>query len=98
MGDIRHLERSDSVETSAVSDYFDTVPTMNATQKEEGRMVKTSNLIHSLRVVAGFALAGAVLSGLTLGWIPALSAVSLQEIGGLVGAGAGLLASLKTNA
>jgi hypothetical protein len=67
---------------------------MNATQ-EEGRMDLTSSLIHSLRVVAGFALAGAVLSGLTLGWIPALSAISIQEIGGLIGAGAGALAALK---
>ena len=93
MGDTKEVVRSHSVEPTAVSDYVDAVP-MNATL-EEGQMTKSSNLIHSLRVVAGFALAGAVLSGLTLGWIPALSAVSVQEIGGLIGVGAGVLASLK---
>src|SRR5437870_3079973 len=80
MGDTKDLVRSHSVETETVSEYIEPVP-MNATL-ERNQVEKTEiNLIHSLRVVAAFALGGAVLSGLTLGWIPALSAISVEEIG-----------------
>jgi hypothetical protein len=83
------------VEALSVTNYVEPMP-MNATlEEEEARVTRTSNLIHSLRLVAGFALAGAVLSGLTLGWIPAFSAISVQGIGGLVGIGVGVLASIK---
>ena len=58
-------------------------------------MIIIDQAIHKLRVIAGFGLAGAVLAGAALGWIPALNAVGLHEIGGFLGVTAGTIASAK---
>jgi hypothetical protein len=53
-------------------------------------MTTTDTILHNLRWVAGFGLAGAVLSGVFLSWIPVVGAIA-QEIGALVGISAGAL-------
>ncbi len=53
-------------------------------------MTTTDTILHNLRWVAGFGLAGAVLSGVFLSWIPVVGAIA-QEIGAVVGFGAGAL-------
>lgn len=68
---------------------------LNVSRKKKGQMNRTGNVIQSLRLVAGFGLAGAVLAGLTLGWMPGLSALSVQDIGGLLGIATGTVASLR---
>lgn len=53
--------------------------------------------IHSARVVSAFALAGAVILGAVLGWIPTVAAaiVDVHAIGALVGGILGIVANKK---
>jgi len=62
-------------------------------------MKQRKTVLHSLRVVAGFAVGRAVTAGAAgalFGWAPAVVGVlTVEELGALVGAGAGALASTK---
>jgi hypothetical protein len=55
---------------------------------------KENTVLHDLRWVAGFALAGAVLSGAFLSWLPSVGLLAAQEAGTLVGAIAGAFTAL----
>lgn len=58
-------------------------------------VVQPRAIVHTLRVVASFALLGTVTAGALFGWVPALGAVTVHEIGAVVGAAAGVVATVK---
>lgn len=57
--------------------------------------MNSKSVVHSLRVVAGFSLLGAVLGGTFFAWLPAFGILGIHELGALVGAGAGLVANAR---
>ncbi len=57
--------------------------------------MNTKSVLHSLRVVAGFSMLGAVVAGTFFGWLPALGLTGVHELGALLGAGAGLVANAR---
>lgn len=59
------------------------------------RVSPFDRFIHSGRIVSAFALGGAVLSGLALGWLPALATVDVHAIGAVVGGFAGAIANAR---
>lgn len=50
---------------------------------------------HVLRVISACALLGAAAAGTLFGWLPAMGLVGAHEIGALLGAGVGAVASAK---
>lgn len=57
--------------------------------------VQASRTLHRVRIVASFALVGAVVAGTFFGWLPALGLIGVHEVGAAVGAGVGVLANAK---
>lgn len=55
---------------------------------------KNASVLHEMRWVAGFGLAGAVVSGVFLSGLPELGLLGPQEVGVLVGFVAGALTAL----
>ena len=55
-------------------------------------MSAADRAIRSGRIIAAFAMGGAVLAGLSVGWIPALATVDVHAIGAAVGGIAGAIA------
>lgn len=59
-------------------------------------MQTTGTIIHGTRVISAFALAGAVVAGAFLGWIPAVAgAVDVHAVGAAIGGIFGVLANSK---
>ena len=59
-------------------------------------MTSRSNLdqfFYSGRIVAAFAMGGAVLAGLSVGWMPALAAFDVHAIGAAIGGVTGVIAN-----
>lgn len=50
---------------------------------------------HGGRVIAAFAMGGAVLAGLSVGWVPAFAAFDVHAIGGAIGGLAGAVANAR---
>jgi len=53
------------------------------------------SVLHSLRVIAGFSLLGAVVAGTFFGWLPSLGLTGIHELGAVLGAGAGVVANAR---
>ena len=62
---------------------------------KEGKVQQSRSVLKQGRVIAGFALAGSVLAGLTLGWIPALAAMDVNAVGAAVGGVLGAIANAR---
>jgi len=56
-------------------------------------MKKKNSTIHKLRIIAGFALVGSVLTGVFLGWAPV--PFDLRVVGAGVGAFAGAVSAFR---
>ena len=51
--------------------------------------------VHGGRIIAAFAMGGAVLASLSVGWLPALAAVDVHAVGAAVGGLAGAFANAR---
>lgn len=58
-------------------------------------MTRSVSVFRQGRVIASFALAGSVLAGLTIGWVPALAAVDVNAIGAAAGGLLGVIANAR---
>lgn len=59
-------------------------------------MTNGESTIHRLRWVAGSALAGTVVFGAFLSWIPGFSGYA-SEVGAIIGVGAGVLTAFRSD-
>lgn len=59
------------------------------------KVMDSKSVLHSLRVIAGFSLLGAVVAGTFFGWLPALGLTGIHELGAVIGVGAGIVASAR---
>jgi hypothetical protein len=59
------------------------------------KVLDSKSVLHSLRVIAGFSLLGAVVAGTFFGWLPALGLNGIHELGAVIGVGAGIVASAR---
>lgn len=50
---------------------------------------------HGGRIIAAFAMGGAVLAGLLVGWVPAFAALDVHAIGATIGGMTGLIANAR---
>lgn len=59
------------------------------------RRSSIDQFFYSGRIVAAFATGGAVLAGLSVGWVPALAALDVHVIGAAIGGVAGVIANAR---
>lgn len=59
------------------------------------RVSSFDRFVHAGRIITAFALGGAVLSGLTVGLLPALAAVDVHAVGAVIGGVAGAVANAR---
>lgn len=52
-------------------------------------------VFHSGRIIAAFAMGGAVLAGLSVGWVPAFAALDVHAIGAAIGGVTGVIANAR---
>lgn len=69
--------------------------TLVSTETPLKQKTQTAQTLHSARIVASFALVGAVVAGTFFGWLPALGLIGVHEIGAAVGAAVGVVANIK---